>query len=64
MDKKNRGPIEIVGLANLTAKPKTESKVKFSCQQCESNAWAKPGTNLICGDCKLKMDAAEPPPKL
>ncbi len=30
---------------------KRESKVKYTCPNCESNAWAKPGTVLICGDC-------------
>jgi len=33
------------------AKPKTESKVKYTCPNCEQNAWAKPGAMLICGVC-------------
>ena len=33
------------------------SKQKFSCPECQQNAWAKPSANLVCGDCFLKMDA-------
>jgi hypothetical protein len=28
-----------------------ESKTKYSCPVCRTNAWAKPGCKLICGDC-------------
>jgi predicted SprT family Zn-dependent metalloprotease len=38
------GPAKVV-----TAK--RESKVKYTCPHCESNAWAKPDTSLICGTC-------------
>ena len=30
---------------------KKESKVKYTCPNCELNAWAKPDTQLICGSC-------------
>ena len=34
-----------------TVTAKKESKVKYTCPHCESNAWAKPETSLICGTC-------------
>ena len=40
----SKGPAKVV-----TAK--RESKVKYTCPHCESNAWAKPKTSLICGTC-------------
>jgi predicted SprT family Zn-dependent metalloprotease len=30
---------------------KKASKMKFTCQDCGQNAWAKPGAQLICGVC-------------
>jgi hypothetical protein len=30
---------------------KAESKVKYTCPNCEANAWAKPEANLLCGAC-------------
>ena len=38
------------GLA-AEGKAKSESKTKFTCPQCEQNAWAKPDAVLICGSC-------------
>jgi SprT-like family len=32
-------------------KAKTASKTKFTCPECEQNAWAKPDALLICGSC-------------
>lgn len=32
------------------------SKTKFSCPHCKQNAWAKPDTNIICGDCNQQME--------
>jgi len=29
--------------------PKKKSKVKYTCPECNQNAWAKPGASLICG---------------
>lgn len=37
------------------AKKKAESKTKYTCDECGVNAWAKPDTNLICGDCDCAM---------
>jgi hypothetical protein len=44
------------------AKPKAKKKqtrAKFTCPQCEQNAWAKPGASLKCGECDIEMEAAE-----
>ncbi|MBR0876935.1 SprT-like domain-containing protein [Bradyrhizobium liaoningense] len=37
---------------------KNASKTKYTCPGCECNAWAKPGANLICGDCSEDMEPA------
>jgi predicted SprT family Zn-dependent metalloprotease len=42
-----------------TRKKKAASKTKFTCPDCEQNAWAKPDANLTCGDCNVTMEAAE-----
>lgn len=46
------------GAAAKTRKAKAASKTKYSCPECQQNAWAKPGANLICGDCEVRMDEA------
>ncbi len=33
-------------------------KVKYSCDECNSNAWGKPGLYLICGDCDRRMEGS------
>jgi SprT-like family. len=33
------------------AKVKAASKTKYTCPNCEQNAWAKPAASLICGAC-------------
>lgn len=40
-------------------KPSKKNKVKYTCPDCDQNAWAKPGANLICGDCMVAMEAPE-----
>jgi hypothetical protein len=38
------------------------SKTKYTCPQCELNAWAKPDVLLICGECQCQLvseDAAD-----
>ncbi len=40
-------------------KKKTASKTKYTCPACCVNAWAKPQTALICGDCEEPMEADE-----
>jgi predicted SprT family Zn-dependent metalloprotease len=37
--------------ADPTRKAKKASKTKYTCTNCGVNAWAKPDTQLICGDC-------------
>ncbi len=36
-------------------KPRAASKVKFTCPDCEANAWGRPGLHLMCGDCETIM---------
>jgi len=40
-------------------KKKSASKTRFTCPTCDLNAWAKPGVNLVCGDCDERMEAEE-----
>ena len=35
------------------------SKVKFTCPDCEQNAWAKADSSLICGDCRIDMEPVQ-----
>ena len=42
-----------------TRKKKAASKTKYTCESCGTNAWAKPDTNLWCGDCQQPMQAEE-----
>ncbi|WP_315729012.1 SprT-like domain-containing protein [Bradyrhizobium sp. SZCCHNS2015] len=39
---------------------KRASKTKFTCEQCDLNAWAKPDARLICGECSEPMVCEEP----
>lgn len=39
-------------------KTKASSKTKFTCPECGQNAWAKPTSNLMCGDCEIHMEEA------
>jgi hypothetical protein len=34
---------------------KAESKTRYTCINCFAKAWAKPRTQLICGDCDVEM---------
>jgi hypothetical protein len=45
------------GEGDATAKKKAASKTKFTCPDCEQNAWAKPDAHLVCGDCEKPMEA-------
>jgi len=38
---------------------KAASKTRYTCPECEANAWAKPGTSLICGAC-YELDDGRP----
>lgn len=35
------------------------SKTKYMCPRCGLNAWAKPDTSLICGECELSLTAEQ-----
>lgn len=35
---------------------KRASKTKFTCPNCETNAWGKPGLFIICGECSVRMN--------
>jgi hypothetical protein len=46
------------------AAAKRASKTKYECPSCDLAAWAKPGANLLCGDCSeddelVKMEPVE-----
>lgn len=41
------------------AKAKRASKTKYSCPVCSANAWAKPATRLVCGECEERMVAED-----
>ena len=40
-------------------KEKKKSKVKYTCPDCEQNAWAKPDAKIVCGDCMVTMESAD-----
>lgn len=37
--------------------PASNTRIKYTCPDCELNAWAKPKVQLICGDCETEMRA-------
>lgn len=41
--------------AAAKGKTKAASKTKYTCPDCAANAWAKPATKLICGECSQPM---------
>ena len=43
--------VPIAGIKFVETKPKTPSKLKYTCRQCQTNAWGKPGLLLTCGVC-------------
>lgn len=40
-----------------TRRKKAASKTKYTCPQCDLNAWAKPDALLLCGECAAEMEA-------
>jgi hypothetical protein len=34
---------------------KGSTRAKFTCPNCQANAWGKPTLNLVCGDCLMVM---------
>jgi len=43
----------------VEAVKKPKSKVKYTCHACKVNAWAKPETKLICGECENVMESED-----
>ncbi|MFC4994102.1 SprT-like domain-containing protein [Rubritalea tangerina] len=37
-------------------KKNRSNRVKYSCPQCQVNAWGKPELHLICGDCQCRLE--------
>lgn len=59
---KERGPVfQWDAVPKLSVeKEKPKSKVKYTCPECDQNAWAKPGAKLCCGYCDgVRMEAEE-----
>jgi predicted SprT family Zn-dependent metalloprotease len=54
----NSAPQAEVAAAKPKAKKK-QTRAKYTCPECEQNAWAKHGASLKCGDCDVEMVAAE-----
>jgi hypothetical protein len=48
-----------LGEEEATRRRKAASKTKYTCPGCRTNAWAKPGVNLVCGDCGETMEPQE-----
>ena len=42
-------------------KKKAASKTRYTCPDCGVNAWAKPDTALVCGDCMVVTEADDDP---
>lgn len=40
-----------------TRRKKAASKTKYTCPECDLNAWAKPDAHLLCGECAADMEA-------
>ena len=38
-------------------KKKAASKTRYTCPECQTNAWAKPDVHLVCGACDERMEA-------
>jgi hypothetical protein len=55
----NSGHVELAYIERwqdeTTRKKKAASKTKYTCPECAANAWAKPETKLICGECDEEM---------
>jgi predicted SprT family Zn-dependent metalloprotease len=37
-------------------KKKAASKTRYTCPECQTNAWAKPNVHLVCGECDERME--------
>lgn len=43
----------------VTTATKSTGRIKFSCDGCSLNAWAKPTAVLFCGECNLMLTSAK-----
>lgn len=43
----------------MPPKPKKSSKVKFSCPECDANAWGAPTLRIYCADCDERMEGPD-----
>ena len=34
---------------------KPVGRIKYTCEDCGLNAWAKPKVSLVCGECKIQL---------
>lgn len=50
--------VELWNTDRKTAARKAASKTKYQCPSCHANAWAKPDTALVCGECREDMEVA------
>lgn len=41
------------------AKERKKNKIKYSCPECDANAWGKPELRLICGECMCEFIAED-----
>lgn len=48
-------------LKDKEAEKKKKSKTKFTCPQCQINAWGKPELHILCGECEVKMEPEDQP---
>ena len=40
-----------IASVSVVQQPKKKSKIKYTCRECQTNAWGKPGLKLYCGGC-------------
>lgn len=45
-------PFKHIQAPEKDKKKKANNKVKYTCSECEANAWGKPELNVLCGDCE------------
>ena len=47
-------------ILSASTKPRPRSgRVKYACKQCYIQLWGKPGLNVLCGDCEMKLQEIE-----
>jgi predicted SprT family Zn-dependent metalloprotease len=48
-------PFVHIRMMDKEKKPKKQSKLKYTCPECEANVWGKPGLLILCGECNCKF---------